>query len=100
MNYSEITEKVRQFLQVIIQDNSYLCKFDTFASNLMKVLEKCFISCMSNNVQCRSKCVKREKMWSAFYQLRITKLNKLWQVSKVEPLSIPACQPEALHGPH
>ena len=66
--YREAKEEVRQFLQIITQDDAYLCKFDTFALSLIKMLEKCSFSCMSKNVQCRSKCVKREKMWSAFHQ--------------------------------
>lgn len=77
--YRKAKEEVRQFLQVITQDDEYISKFDTLALNLMKMLEKCFFGCMSKNDKCRSKCVKREKMWSAFHQLRIKELNKLWQ---------------------
>ena len=74
--YRMAKEEVRKFLQIITEDER-LCKFDAFALNLMKQLEKCFFTCMPKN--CRSKCVKREKMWSAFHQLRIKDLSKLWQ---------------------
>lgn len=78
--YRQAKEEVRQFLEVITQDDERLCKFDAFSLNLMKMLEKCFFSCVSKSSQsCRSKCVKREKMWSAFHQLRIKELSKIWQ---------------------
>lgn len=77
-HFRKIKEEVRQFVQVISQDDDHLSQFDAFASNLMKLLEKCFFSCISKDVECRSKYVQREKVWSAFHQLRLGGLNKLW----------------------
>lgn len=56
-----------------------LVQFDAFALNLMKMLEKCFFGCISENAKCRSKYVQREKLWSAFHVLRLGELKKLWQ---------------------
>ena len=52
-------EEVRQFIQAVNEDEPRLECFDKFASNLMKALEKCFFSCISNDGPCRSKSVKR-----------------------------------------
>ncbi len=49
--------------------------FDEFASNLVRELEKCFFSCVSSDVPFRSKHMKREKVWSCFHSLRVSKLN-------------------------
>ena len=62
-------EQVRQFLQAITENDSCLSVFDTFASSLLKVLEKCLYSSISTEVSCRSKSVKREKLWTAFHSL-------------------------------
>ena len=75
----QVREEVKQFLQVITQDDKRLGQFDTFASKLMKMLEKCFFGCVSESAECRSKQVKREKMWTAFHQLWIGELSKLWK---------------------
>ena len=72
------TEEVRKFIQSITEDDSHLNQFDQFATSLMKLLEKCFFSCISNDT-CRSKYVQREKIWAAFHQLRIKEAAKLWQ---------------------
>lgn len=71
-------EEVRKFVQAITIDDSHLSQFDQFASSLMKLLEKCFFSCISKDA-CRSKYVQREKVWAAFHQLRIGEAAKLWQ---------------------
>ena len=71
-------EEVRQFIQAINEDEPKLERFDRFASNLMKALEKCFFGCISKDDPCRSKSVKREKIWSAFHQLRIGDAEKMW----------------------
>ena len=44
---------------------------------MVKRLKKCFFSCVSTEV-CRSKLVKREKVWHAFHQLRVGELCKMW----------------------
>lgn len=78
-HFKEIKEEVRQFVQAITKDDSHLNQFDSFATKLMKLLEKCFFSCISEDVQCRSKYVQRERVWSAFHQLRIAEGSKLWR---------------------
>ncbi len=66
--YRETKEVVRLFVQAITKDDSHLDQFDLFATQLMKLLGKCFFSCISEDAQCRSKYVQREKVWSAFHQ--------------------------------
>ena len=56
-------EEVRQFIQAINEDEPRLERFDRFASNLMKALEKCFFGCISKDEKCEEK-----KIWSAFHQ--------------------------------
>lgn len=72
----EVKEEVRQFIYAITVDDSHLNQFDSFATK--QLLEKCFFSCISEDVQCRSKYVQRERVWSAFHQLRIAEGRKLW----------------------
>lgn len=84
-------EDVRQFIQAISEEETRLELFDKFASSIMKALEKCFFSCISDG-PCRSKSVKREKMWSSFHQLRLGDIDKLW-CSLFEVEGIPKLSP-------
>ena len=72
-------EQARQFLQAITENNSCLSVFDTFASSPLKVLEKCLYSPISTEVSCRSKSVKREKLWTAFQLIGFCDLDKMWR---------------------
>ena len=76
--FKESREEVRKFVQAITKDDTHLSQFDSFASSLMKMLEKCFFSCVTEDA-CRSKYVQREKVWAAFHQLRLQEAAKLWQ---------------------
>ena len=76
--FKESREEVRVFMQTIAKDDAHLNQFDNFASNLMKMLEKCFFSCVTKHA-CRSKYMQREKVWAAFHQLRLPEAAKLWQ---------------------
>lgn len=67
-------EQVNKFLQVVTED-SCVDLFDTFASNLVKRLEKCLYSC---DVPFRSSSVRREKLWVAFQRIRLHDIEKLW----------------------
>ena len=69
-------EQVRQFLQAITENDSCLSVIDTFTSSLLKVLEKCLHLSISTEVSCRSKSVKREKLWTAFQLIRFHDLDK------------------------
>ena len=85
-------ESVRQFIQSISKDETRLERFDEFASSIMKALEKCFFGCISDDGPCRSKNVKRERMWSSFHQLRLSDVEKLW-CSLFETEGIPKLSP-------
>ncbi len=76
--FKGLREEVRQFVQMIAMDDTRLSLFDDFASSLMKMLEKCFFSCITEDA-CRSKYVQREKVWAAFHRLRLQEAVKLWQ---------------------
>lgn len=71
-------DSVTQFLKSVMEEDSCMDIFDEFASNLVRELEKCFFSCVSSDVPFRSKHMKREKVWSLFHSLRVSKLNKMW----------------------
>ena len=53
--------------------------FDEFAANLLKILEKQFFACVSEDRPCRSKSVQKEKIWSEFHKVRMSELPKLWR---------------------
>ena len=76
--FKESREEVRLFMQAIAKDDAHLNQFDNFASNLMKMLEKCLFSCVTKDA-CMSKYVQREKVWAAFHQLRLQEAAKLWK---------------------
>ena len=61
-----------------MEKDSSMDVFDTFSSNLVKELEKCFFSACVSDAPFRSKHVKREKVWTAFSRLRINKLKNMW----------------------
>ena len=76
----ESREQICKFVQVINEDQA-LEIFDTdlkFSSSLLSVLEKCLSTCLSSVGPCRSKSVQREKLWTAFHNLSIRELPKLW----------------------
>ena len=78
MHFQELKEGVRNFVLVICQDDTHLSQFDHFSSKLIKMLEKCFFSCITGDA-CKSKYVQRGKMWTAFHQIRLQEAPKLWE---------------------
>ncbi len=71
-------DDIRKFLTAVVEKDSCMNDFDEFASNLVKELERCFFTCVSAAVPFRSKQVKREKLWSSFHRLRVSKINVMW----------------------
>ena len=53
-------------------------KYDKFCSSLLTVLENCLSPCLSTEGPCRSKSVRREKLWTHFHDLSVRELPKLW----------------------
>ena len=70
-------EQICKFLQAINEEQA-LETFNKFSSSLLSVLEKCLSTCLSSAGPCRSKCVQREKLWTAFHSLSVRELPKLW----------------------
>ena len=70
-------DEVSQFLKILNENEKCLEQFDIFASNLMDRVDKCL--CSSSAITCRSKSVKKEKIWSAFHRVRLGKIDKLWR---------------------
>jgi hypothetical protein len=70
-------DDVSQFLKAVIEKDSCMDVFDVFASCLVRELEKCFFTCVSD-APFRSKHIKRERVWASFHHLRISKLKKMW----------------------
>lgn len=88
----ESREQICRFLQALNEDQA-LEIFDKFSSSLLSVLEKCVSTCLSSARPCRSKSVQREKLWSAFHNVSVGELPKLWSelfssghIPKLSPL--------------
>ena len=73
----ESREQICKFLQALNEDQA-LEIFDKFSSSLLSVLEKCLSTCLLSVGPCRSKSVQREKLWTAFHNLSVRELPKLW----------------------
>ena len=76
-HYSILKEQIKDFLEAIT-DAENDGKFDAFASTLIEALEKCLQSGITKDAVCHSKCIKREKLWTAFNQLRFNNIPKIW----------------------
>ena len=64
----EAKQQVKEFIEAVTIESNQLV-FDDFASKMIQAMERCFSSCSST---CRSKSVKREKIWTAFHRMRMT----------------------------
>ena len=74
---SILKDQVKDFLEAIT-DTKNDAKFDIFASTLVETLEKCLQSGITKDAACRSKCIKREKLWTGFNQLRFNNIPKFF----------------------
>ena len=72
MHFQELKECVRNCVLAICQDDAHLSQFDHFASKLIKMLEKCFFSCITGDA-CKSKYVQRERCGLHFTRLGFKK---------------------------
>ena len=70
----EAKQQVKEFIEAVTIESNQLV-FDDFASKMIQAMERCFSSCSST---CRSKSVKREKIWTAFHRMRMTELAQTW----------------------
>ena len=70
-------EEICKFLQAVNEDRA-LEIFDKFCLSLLAVLEKALSNCLSTAGPCRSKSVQREKLWTAFHNVSVCELPKLW----------------------
>ena len=67
----EAKQQVKEFIEAVTIESNQL----VFASKMIQAIERCFSSCSST---CRSKSVKREKVWTAFHRMRMTELAQTW----------------------
>ena len=69
-----VKELVGNILKKISDGEPAVTAFDAFATELVSTLRSAF----SSHTTFRSSAAKREKVWSAFHQLRVAKLPSLW----------------------
>ena len=89
---SERSKEAKEQARIFLRATESMQPFEDFCSNLTKMVEKNFFTCVSTGGACRSKGVQREKLWSSFHQLRTTKLADLWQCFLSQP-NVPNLSP-------
>ena len=81
---SKRSKKAKEDVRILLAkttDTTFIEIFGEFSQAIFTEIENCVCSCVSSSDYNWVKCVSRDKLWSLFHQLRLTKLVTIWKDS-------------------